>query len=328
MLAIIAVILAALCGPVIDDLKALKQLPDNPPTYSWSTPNGANADEVVEVARITGSVGLDAGETSANIAKAVEYAGKAQAKRAAGTKPIVLSVVLRPWKAPGTDPLSDAAWKEVGAVRSQSKPILAAIQKASFKPKVAVLIDAEGLSCREEPARSACQDLYATYDFLARYCYNPIQVEWYGFGPQTMPVEPDGWGQHAWVVPFDGLASIGFDLYRVGEVTEKRMTAHKAVAYADSLGIVPVTPWISIGCGRAYTFDNKFHEWSWEAPLPYSQSIGEETYQKWWSDRPGRFMPSKRFGAVVFYPAPLDQRLREKDPELKHFRALIEAATK
>lgn len=314
-------------GQALEELKALKQLPDNPPTYLWSTPNAAVPEEVVQVGRICGSVGIDAKEKPETIAKVVGFVAQAQALRAPNTRPVALTVILRPWfidkGKPPIDPTSDAAWREFGILTKQIKDVTAALPAP--RPPIVAMIDAEGLDCiGSEAKKTACKELYATYDLIVQALLTATR-EWYGFGAVPAPALPDEFGYHFFAAPFPGMQSLGWEWYYTEEAIGRRESSRRARTYAMSLGIARTTVWISIGCGRKFQFTPEYSIWINDAgtDTSYSAQLGRELYGKWYRARPTRYMDP--VDAVCVYPHPLDSDMPDKSR--RHAIALWKAAT-
>jgi len=310
-------------GAVIDDLKACKELPVQ--TILWPTPAGANADEVIELGRIAGSVGLDANEEKAAVLEVLGHVKAAQAKRAAGSKPVTLALLFKPWNPGGvTDPTVEAAWSEFGKAYSNAIKVHEAQIEAGVSPAPAwtCVVDSEGFDCRTDPKRSKCVQLYGAYNaFLATLGCS--EVYWYSFAAVPAPALPDEWGTHSFAVPFPGMASLGFEIYYINEAIGRREASRRARAMATTIGITKTSAWIAApGSGRVFKWSNAaYSDWTWN-PGPdtaYDTQLGRELYVSWYRNRPQRYMDP--VDAVCVYLHPLDSRI--VDPERKHLLAFL-----
>jgi len=307
--------LLLLLGAPLDDLKLIKPLPA--PTYSWPIPSEVlkvdNA-ELAEITRITGSIGVFLEARADQPITALKIAAGHGAK---------LAVMFRPWFEPIVkNPLSSEATGEFGLTWQRWREGTGrALAASPYKPPIVCLVDAETFDCRAEPNRSRCAELYASYDAFIRAVAGCKEVFWYGFGEVAAPAEPGGYAFQPWVAPFEGMKSVGWEAYNVGEIAETREMSRRAKATADSLGIGG-SAWVSVGCGQRYNWE-PFKQWTWSGEQSYSRELGRELYGKWYRERPSRFMVGP--GAVIFYPSLLD--LRMVDPEWKNRLAFLRGAT-
>lgn len=320
----IGCLLLALMGPFLDDLKTIKELPQ--PCYLWATPANPVPDEVIELGRVVGSVGVMAEDGSAKITQAVQWAAAAKAKRTATSKPVVLSVAFRPWRTI-SDPRADSMWQELGLTYGQGKAIAGAIAGSTYKPPVVCLVDAESFDCTAELNRARCEELYGLYDAFIRLAAGCVEVHWYGFGAIPAPALPDEWGFHAFAAPFDGMPSLSYEAYYLNEANQRREASRRARSYAVALSATKTVAWVAApGSGRAYRWTNSMYsEWVWDAgpEVYYDTQLGRELFVAWYRNRPLRYMDPA--DAVVIYPSPLDPRI--VDPDRKHLIAFLRGAT-
>ena len=324
-LAVIFLLTRVVLAAPIDDLRAMKELPV--PTYLWATPaeqlNSGN-QELIHLTRVVGSIGIMAQDTTWRMDIALDVAGKAQALRLPASPKIVLSVVWRPWMSV-TDPFGISVPAEFAISTGHARRLAGAIGAAAYKPRVVCLVDCETWDCREEPNRTKCKELYATYDALLRQ-EGCSEVHWYSFGHVPSPNDPDEWGISPWAAPFPGMESLNFSIVFLGEQMGKRQSSKKNRAYATSLGVAKTVAWIAApGSGREYHWEPTYSEWIWDVgPKTWHDAeIGRELYSWWHRARPQRYMDP--VNAIATYPHFFDSRI--VDPGRKHLLAFLYGGT-
>ena len=287
---------------ILDDLRSLNKLAYG--MYSWPVPDArlsAADQELVQLARIMGSVGVMAEGTKEQAAEAIRVAKAAETLRGS---PVVLAVLFRPWLVP-VQPGSSAAFEEFSRLTHHWSKVAAALSESSYKPPVVALVDTETFDARTEPKRSQVKLLYETAAAQIK-SFGVVGQCWYSFAEIAAPADPDGYAHQAWSVPFVGLEDIGFETYTQHEIAESRIVSRQANALRADLEVRGLTAWVSFGCGRRYTFQS-FKEWVWQAAsVQYTRELGRELCGAWYRARPRRFHAGPTQFAV--YPHVLDAR--------------------
>lgn len=282
MVTLILVILSVV--PPVKELKSISSLPKL--TIPWSPDDELWVEgqpQLTELTRILGAITVNVEGKKEQTAIALKIAEKTKAK---------LGVLLRPWFPVVTDPGGEfqITWNQWRTA------IAPALRESIYKPEIICLIDAEILGNAE---------LFSIYDafITALGCK---RREWYNFA-STPNASEMGWGTQQWSVKFDGLQTMGFEIYHQNEQYLRREISRKAKVQAIEWGILDTTAWVSIGCGRVFDW-KPFTTWTDNTPqsLDYTIAMSKELYEKWYCDRPTRYMSCP--STIIIYPHPFDKR--------------------
>jgi len=280
--------------------------------------------EAIEACRLMGSVSISASEATRQTV--VDAVALAQAASDAGGQRVVIALNYSPWH---------YEFRKWGMPESEKEPVtlrgvkhyqeLARLTEKLWRIRAwlaetksdvrvaAILYDCEVFDVTGDAANDVAvrEKLDASFD-AAREAFPDARIYWFGFGAYV----PGDWDKTAFAetkdFPWDAKTdAAAVAMYYPGEPWANREVMRRTAADALNHGVMNVVAWVSLGAGYVPVADpasRDRREWTfdYEYPTAFSWYLGRDLNRsdRWW--RPAT-VPKPE--AVVFYPAPSDERV-------------------